>query len=48
MQVHVQNTEQLHAHDHYQNVTEHKTSNHSIWNKIYQHIHNAETGSGYG
>jgi len=28
--------EQLHAHDRYQNVTEHKTSGHSIWNKIYR------------
>jgi len=28
--VHVQNMEQLHAHGHYQNVTEHKTSGHSI------------------
>jgi len=27
--VHVQNVEQLHAHDRYQNVTEHKTSGHS-------------------
>jgi len=35
--VHVQNMEQLHAHDRYQNVTEHKTSGHSIWNKIYRH-----------
>jgi len=29
--------EQLHAHDRYQNVTEHKTSGHSIWNKIYRY-----------
>ena len=29
--------EQLHAHGHYQNVTEHKTSGHSIWNKIYRY-----------
>ena len=29
--------EQLHPHDHYQNVTKHKTSGHSIWNKIYRH-----------
>jgi len=28
--VHVQNMEQLQAHDHYQNVTEHKSSGHSI------------------
>ena len=29
--------EQLHAHDRYQNVTEHKTSGHSIWNKMYRY-----------
>ena len=28
--VHMQNMEQLHAHDRYQNVAEHKTSGHSI------------------
>jgi len=31
--------EQLHAHDRYQNVAEHKTSGHSIWNKIYRYAH---------
>jgi len=37
--MHVQNMEQLQlqAHDQYQNVTEHKTSGHSIWNKIYRY-----------
>jgi len=35
--VHVHNVEQLQAHDHYQNVTEHKTSHHGIWNKIYRY-----------
>jgi len=35
--VHVQSMEQLHAHDRYQNVTEHKASGHSIWNKIYRY-----------
>jgi len=36
-QVHVQNMEQLHAHDCYQNLTEHKTSGHTIGNKIYRY-----------
>ena len=36
-QVHVQNMEHLHAHDRYQNVTEHKTSGHSTRNKMYRY-----------
>jgi len=35
-QVHVQNMEQLHAHDCYQNATEHKSTD----------MHNTEIGSG--
>jgi len=29
--------EQLYTHNHYQNVTEHKASGHSIWNRIYRY-----------
>jgi len=35
--------ENLHAHDGYQKVTEHGTSSHRIWNKIYRHMHNTES-----
>ena len=37
--VHIQNKVQLHTHDCYQNVTEHKALGHSISNKIYRHVH---------
>jgi len=34
--VHVQNMEQLHAHDHYQNVAEHKTGHNNYMNQNLQ------------
>jgi len=41
--VQVQNMEQLHVHDRYQNVIEHKTLGHSIWNKSTD-MHNTDFG----
>jgi len=45
-QIHVQNTEQLHAHDHHQTVT--KNSDHKIWqNKLQSHSQQRSCESGY-
>jgi len=47
--VHVQNMEQLCAHDRYQNVTEHKTGHNNYMNQnlqIYMHNCNTESVSG--
>jgi len=42
-QIHIQNTEQLHAHDCHRDATE--TSGHRLWHKKYKHMHNTGTKS---